>query len=108
VLAAYNDERGDGLVQPPVLLEEVAEDDAGAEQRDEQVDGDHRGVVGGRAQHAQAHQVRHQAGPHGGLTAVVVVFLPADPAGGDCCSGRRRDPPREKDADFVPPPPLRT
>ena len=61
---AYDDERGDGLVDPPVLLEEVAEDDAGAEQRHEQVDGHHRRVVGGGAQHAQAHQVRHQAEPH--------------------------------------------
>jgi hypothetical protein len=103
VLVAYDDERGDGLVQPPVLLDEVAEDDAGAEQRDEQVDGDHRGVVGGRAQHAQAHQVRRQAGSHnGGLAAVVAFFLPADPAGGDCCSGRRRDPPREKTQTLYP------
>jgi hypothetical protein len=63
-VCAYDDERGDGLVDPPVLLEEVAEDDAGAEQRHEQVDGHHRRVVGGRAEHAQAHQVRHQAEPH--------------------------------------------
>ena len=67
---AYDDERGDGLVDPPVLLEEVAEDDAGAEQRHEQVDGHHRRVVGGGAQHAQAHQVRHQAEPHAAPPAI--------------------------------------
>lgn len=61
---AYDDERGDGLVNPAVLLQEVAQDDAGAEQRDEQVDGHHRRVVGGRAQHAQPHQLRHHAEPH--------------------------------------------
>jgi hypothetical protein len=61
---AYDDERGDGLVDPAVLLQEVAEDDAGAEQRDEQVDGHHRRVVGGQAQHAQPHQLRHHAEPH--------------------------------------------
>lgn len=63
-MRAYDDERGDGLVDPAVLLQEVAEDDAGAEQRDEQVDGHHRRVVGGRAQHAQPHQLRHHAEPH--------------------------------------------
>jgi len=63
-MRAYDDERGDGLVDPAVLLQEVAEDDAGAEQRDEEVDGHHRRVVGGGAQHAQPHQLRHHAEPH--------------------------------------------
>lgn len=70
---AHDDEGGDGLVDPAVLLEEVAEDDAGAEQRDEQVDGHHRRVVGGRAHHAHAHahaqlarELRRHAEPHGG------------------------------------------
>jgi hypothetical protein len=89
---AYNDERGHGLVHPAVLLEEVAEDDAGAEQRHEEVDVDDGGVVGGRAEHAQA---RHQAGAHGLAVAV---------AAERSRRRRRRDPPRKKkDANFVLP-----
>jgi hypothetical protein len=92
---AYNDERGHGLVHPAVLLEEVAEDDAGAEQRHEEVDVDDGGVVGGRAEHAQARQVRHQAGAHGLAVAV---------AAERSRRRRRRDPPRKKkDANFVLP-----
>ena len=62
---AYDDEGGDGLVEPAVLLEEVAEDDAGAEERDEEVDGDHRRVVRGRQRAAEPRQLRrHHAKPH--------------------------------------------
>lgn len=59
---AYDDERSDGLIDPAILLEEVAEDDAGAEQRDEQVDGHHRRVVGGRVQSPQPR--RRHLQPH--------------------------------------------
>lgn len=61
-VCAYDDERGDGLIDPAILLEEVAEDDAGAEQRDEQVDGHHRRVVGGRVQSPQPR--RRHLHPH--------------------------------------------
>ena len=48
-----------------IFPEEVAEDDAGAEERDEEVDGDHRRVVRGRQRAAEPRQLRrHHAQPH--------------------------------------------
>ena len=48
---AYDDERGDGLVDPPVLLEEVAGDEAQAQHRREHADGHHRGAAPRRPAH---------------------------------------------------------
>lgn len=93
---AYDDERGDGLVDPAVLLQEMAEDDAGAEQRDEQVDGHHRRVVRGRAQHAQPHQLRHHAEPH--AAGPPPIRAPA---------GRLRRPEEESNPLARSPPPAR-
>lgn len=59
-MGAYDDEGGDGLVEPAVLLEQVAEDDAGAEQRHEEVDGDHGRVVRGAQRAAQPRQLRRK------------------------------------------------
>lgn len=88
-VCAYNDERGDGLVHPPVLLEEVAEDDAGAEQRHEQVDGYHRRVVGGGAQHAEARQVRREVEPHAGVALSAPPPPPSPRRLDGDCSGRQ-------------------
>ena len=42
---SYDDEGGDGLVDPLVLLEEVAGDEAQAQHRREHADGHHRGAA---------------------------------------------------------------
>jgi hypothetical protein len=42
---AYDDKRGDGLVHPLVPFQQVADDNAAAQQRDEDVDGDDGVVV---------------------------------------------------------------
>ena len=44
-LDSYDDEGGDGLVDPLVLLEEVAGDEAQAQHRREHADGHHRGAA---------------------------------------------------------------
>lgn len=62
-----DDERGDGLVHPAVFLKEVTYYDASAEQRHEEVDGDHRGVIR-RRQHQPLQtlvKLRQQAQLHG-------------------------------------------
>lgn len=64
---AHDDERGDGLVHPAVFLKEVTYYDASAEQRHEEVDGDHRGVIR-RRQHQPLQtlvKLRQQAQLHG-------------------------------------------
>lgn len=44
-LDSYDDEGGDGLIDPLVLLEEVAGDEAQAQHRREHADGHHRGAA---------------------------------------------------------------
>ena len=64
------DKRGGGLIDPAVPLEQVAEDNAAAEQRDEDVDGDdgvvvrHRqpGVLESEGSQIEPHAGRHLGG----------------------------------------------
>lgn len=59
------DDRGGGFIDPAVPLEQVAEDNAAAEQRDEDVDGDD-GVVVRHRQPRVPESERPQIGPHAG------------------------------------------
>jgi hypothetical protein len=69
---AYDDERGDGLVHPSLPFQQVAGDNAGAEQRDEDVDGDD-GVVVRDREPAGFAPVQAHVGRHLGRSAATSV-----------------------------------